>query len=352
MASIVKRGDSYRALVRRAGHKHCKTFGSRKAAQDWAKKVEGEIDELKGSGVMQPKGLTIGDLIDRYIRELYPVKPWGRSKAADLASLKKTFGHIPAGELTGQHITLAYQKRAAAGAGPVTISASIGYLVGVLTVARTLWHLDVPLQAAQDARTALCTVKLVGKSKRRDRRVSDAEITRIIEYFEKFRSSLPYADLVRFLLATGMRLSEACRLRWSDLNEQDKTITIRDRKHPTEKIGNDMVVPLLNATGFDAFEILMRQPRGGKYVFNFQPHTVSSIFPRALARIEGIEDLHLHDLRHEAITRLFKAGYRIEQVALVSGHRDWAMLKRYTHVQATDLHRPAPVPSSSATSFR
>ena len=52
-------------------------------------------------------------------------------------------------------------------------------------------------------------------------------------------------------------------------------------------------------------------------------------------------DLHLHDLRHEAISRLFAAGYRIEQVALVSGHRDWAMLRRYTHVKAEDLHRAA-----------
>ena len=55
----------------------------------------------------------------------------------------------------------------------------------------------------------------------------------------------------------------------------------------------------------------------------------------------GLGDLHLHDLRHEAISRLFAAGYRIEEVALVSGHRDWKMLARYTHVKAEDLHRDA-----------
>jgi site-specific recombinase XerD len=49
------------------------------------------------------------------------------------------------------------------------------------------------------------------------------------------------------------------------------------------------------------------------------------------------EDLHFHDLRHETISRLFEAGFRIEQVAMVSGHRDWPMLGRYVHPRAEDL---------------
>lgn len=38
----------------------------------------------------------------------------------------------------------------------------------------------------------------------------------------------------------------------------------------------------------------------------------------------------------------------IEQVALVSGHKDWKMLARYTHIRAKDLHRiPPSVPAPS-----
>ena len=47
----------------------------------------------------------------------------------------------------------------------------------------------------------------------------------------------------------------------------------------------------------------------------------------------AIEDLHFHDLRHEATSRLFEAGLPIEKVALVTGHKDWKMLKRYTHLK-------------------
>lgn len=42
-----------------------------------------------------------------------------------------------------------------------------------------------------------------------------------------------------------MRISEVTRLQWDDLNETDRTIRIRDRKHPTAKIGNHYTVPLL-----------------------------------------------------------------------------------------------------------
>lgn len=46
----------------------------------------------------------------------------------------------------------------------------------------------------------------------------------------------------------------------------------------------------------------------------------------------GIVDLRFHDFRHEATSRLFEAGLSIEKVALVTGHKDWKMLKRYTHL--------------------
>lgn len=339
MASFTVRDRRVRALVRKAGQTRCATFGTKAAAKDWAAKVERELEQLKATGVMEARGITLGDLIDRYIRELYPVKPWGRSKAADLARLKRDLGSRPAAGLTSFALTEYFRKRAEDGSGPVVVSAQAGYLVGVLTVARTVWHLDVPLQAAQDARTGLAKVRLIGKAKRRDRRVTDAEFANIVAVLgDTEDSGVPMVDIARFCMASGMRISEVCRLRWADLNEADKTILIRDRKHPTDKVGNDQVVPLLDATGLDAFEIARRQPRGAPRIFPANAKTVGHYFRRAV-RDAKLDDLHLHDLRHEAISRLFEAGYQIQEVALVSGHRDWGMLKRYTHLRAVDLHR-------------
>jgi hypothetical protein len=52
-----------------------------------------------------------------------------------------------------------------------------------------------------------------------------------------------------------------------------------------------------------------------------------------------IRDLRFHDLRHEATSRLFEAGLTIEQVALVTGHKDWKMLRQYTNLRPEALHR-------------
>ena len=46
----------------------------------------------------------------------------------------------------------------------------------------------------------------------------------------------------------------------------------------------------------------------------------------------GIEDLHFHDLRHRATAELFRQGLSIPQVALITGHKTWTMLRRYTDI--------------------
>ena len=55
---------------------------------------------------------------------------------------------------------------------------------------------------------------------------------------------------------------------------------------------------------------------------------------KRILRRSAIDDLHFHDLRHEAISRLFERGLSLPEVALVSGHRTPAMLMRYTHIEA------------------
>ena len=50
-----------------------------------------------------------------------------------------------------------------------------------------------------------------------------------------------------------------------------------------------------------------------------------------------MKELHFHDLRHEAVSRLVEGGLSDQQVAAISGHKSMQMLKRYTHLRAEDL---------------
>jgi hypothetical protein len=51
----------------------------------------------------------------------------------------------------------------------------------------------------------------------------------------------------------------------------------------------------------------------------------------------GANDLHFHDIRHEAVSRLVEGGLSDQEVASISGHKSMQMLRRYTHLRAEDL---------------
>jgi integrase len=65
-------------------------------------------------------------------------------------------------------------------------------------------------------------------------------------------------------------------------------------------------------------------------------HAITYAFIRATKRV-GLKDLHFHDLRHEAITRLFEKGFNVMEVGSISGHKTLQMLQRYTHLRAENF---------------
>jgi integrase len=97
----------------------------------------------------------------------------------------------------------------------------------------------------------------------------------------------------------------------------------------------------LEVSGHDACKIIEEQGRFSNIrqgrIFPYNGRSVGAAFRRQCRDLK-IVDLHFHDLRHEGTSRLFEAGFSIEQVALVTGHKDWKMLRRYTHLKPDTLH--------------
>ena len=237
MASITKIGRRWRALIRKGGTTKCMTFGSAALAKSWAATIEGQIDQLKASGFLKAADLTVADLIARYEREVYPLKRWSPSKTRDLRVLKKAFAADLVTALDHTRVVEVFSDMhaKAKGAGGVGVGARIGYLIKVMETAANLWRISVPLDAVRGARSALKAVGMITASKQRDRRVSDEEIERVVTHLEKMNTALPVRDLIHFAVASAMRVSEICRIRWADLNEKDRTVKVRDRKHPAKR---------------------------------------------------------------------------------------------------------------------
>lgn len=343
MASFKKRGASWTAEIRRAGHPpQAKSFPTKALAVQWAREIEQLMDAAKYRSPRMLADIKLTQLIDQYTTEFAGKKGFGKNKTAVLKNLKLVFVEVKVNELTAARLKSYVQGRIAGGAGGVTIGIDLTYLAGVLQVAKLKWGMPVDTTVVAEARNHIKYAGLSTKSSRRTRRPSDDEVQRLkAHYISKKRTPrCPMEDIIEFAIETAMRLSEITRITWADLNEPDRTVIIRDRKDPKEKKGNDQEVPLLGT----AFDVIMRQPREDERIFPYNASTISTVFPRAVQTL-GIQDLHFHDFRHEGCSRLFEQGYTIEQVALVSGHKDWNMLARYTQLKAKSLHRTSASPA-------
>jgi integrase len=326
MATITPREGGWRAQVRRKGHKAVsKQFRTKAAAERWARGLEDEI----ASGQYAPaSGLTLAAAIDRYHVEHPKIS---RTKAGNLKALRSGPAGAVAVEALAAKEVIAHAK--SRGCGPATMAMELQFLREVLEYARLAWGVKVSDPVAE-ARPALKRGRMVARSVERDRRPSPDELTRL-RAFLAANKRMPMADLMDFAIASCMRLGEVTRILWVDFDPVKSLVLVRQRKHPVTK--RDEWVPLLP----EARAIVDRQPRTDERIWPYHEDSVSRAFGAACEAL-GIQDLRWHDFRHEGVSRLFEAGYRIEQVALVSGHKDWKSLKRYTNLKPESLTVAAP----------
>ena len=133
---------------------------------------------------------------------------------------------------------------------------------------------------------------------------------------------------MQLAVETGMRRSELLNSRSCDVDLQNRLLHI-----PHTKNGSARTIPLTER----AVELLKeRLTTDTDHPFSLSPNAVRLAWDRLTERA-GIEDLHFHDLRHEAVSRFFELGLSVPEVALISGHRDYRMLSRYTHLKACDI---------------
>lgn len=328
----------WRAQVRKAGIYRNATFGTKREAKAWAEGQEAQINHIATSGVAPiPKNATVADLIDKYTETIS--KTYGKTKTATLAMLVRELGKVKLVNLNALVLRDFIDRREDHGAGGVTIAADLSYLSAILKWARHARQLDINERLALDARASLSHRGLNTRGAERSREPTDDELSRLYTLWDNNpRQSVPMSLLCRFALATGMRQGEICRLEIGDIDRENKTIVIRDRKDPRNKQGNHQTVPLL-PEAWAIVEPLIQDPKNHGFLFPYQADSVSAAFTRGCQGVEPvIVDLHFHDLRHRATASFFRMGLDIPRVAIMTGHKTWGMLRRYTKITANDVH--------------
>ena len=161
---------------------------------------------------------------------------------------------------------------------------------------------------------------------RRERRLQLGEWERLMLAAAECGNPLMQPSVV-LALETAMRRGELLAMRWRDFDPVRSVVRL-----PRTKNGHARTVPLTR----EAVRVLQSLPRTDERILPISANAVRLAWDRLRLRA-GVDDLHLHDLRHEAISRLVERGLTLAQVQKVSGHRSLQMLMRYTHLAVDDI---------------
>ncbi|HOX85773.1 MAG TPA: site-specific integrase [bacterium] len=156
------------------------------------------------------------------------------------------------------------------------------------------------------------------KERERKRTLSDAEYSMLVS------SATGHLRLILLIaLNTGMRLGEILSLGWNDIDFTGRKFYITHTK-----TDEDREVPINSFL----FDILINVNKDSEFLFiNRDGKPIKSIKTtwHSLLRRLAIDNLHFHDLRHTAATRMARAKVTESVIAMILGHKRASITSRY-----------------------
>ena len=286
---------TWQAVVRRSGNKPTsKSFSTKSQALCWARLLESEIDRGIFVDRTEAERCTVGELIDRYLAEITPLKKSARREKQRLEALKRKFGEFAPIALRNTHIAAYRDARLNAGIAGATVVKELNSLSHLFDVAIKDWGIPLHTNPAK-------MVRRPQVARGRDRRLMRNEEDRLFAACAASRAEM-LLPVVRFAIATGMRMGEIISLEWRHVDLARRVAVL-----PETKTGESRQVPL-STTAIAAISPLPRHFKNGRVFWQWKrTDSLENAWRRAV-KAAAIEDLRFHDLRHEAVFRLFERG--------------------------------------------
>jgi len=337
MATIVKtESGTWKALIRRTGWPTTsKTFRTKRDADDWSRRTEDEM--VRGVFVQRTTSekMSIADAFDRYNREVVPTKKNSTQlrEAGRLKLLKMHFGKYSLAAITPELVAKFRDNRLEEGKSNNTVRLELALLGHLFTTAIKEWHIGL-------AYNPVANIRKPSAGEGRNHRLSVENQIKLFNAVNKHSNPM-LGWIVQLAIETGMRQSEILNLKTYQLDLSRRIVSLNDTKNDSPR-----TVPLTkHATEVLQYAITNPlRPDDTDLVFFGEPGKDKKRKPYQLNKVwiqikkdMGFADLHFHDLRHEAVSRLVEAGLSDQEVASISGHKSMQMLRRYTHLRAEDL---------------
>lgn len=327
MATYRKRNNKWQARVQRTGQNSiAKSFISKADAIKWARHIESQLD----LGVLAPKQVMprLSSVVDRYVEEVTPTKKGVSQERYRATQFKKTKpADMQLDKITGE-VVAQYRDERLKEVSANTVRLELAFLSVVFEQCRKEWGFAVSNPVKQ--------IRMPKPGRSRQRRLEVGEEDALLSACKASRAHYLHSFVV-LAIETGMRSGELLAMRWEHVNLANRTVFLPDTKN-----GSPRTVPL-STRALNAIHTLPRSINGKLFTSGY--HSIHNAFQLAITKAQAMKPdsetflrgLRFHDLRHEAVTRLFEKGLNPIEVGLVSGHKTLSMLQRYTHLRSEEL---------------
>jgi len=345
MASIRKRKSgsgeiSYHVQIRLRGYPpQTSSFERLTDARKWAAATESAIREGRHFKTAEAKKHTLGELLNRHVKQIDANSRYGRNNIRHLRYWKGQIGEYLLVDVTPALIVEARDKLRDEGRSDSTANRYMTSLSRALTIAVNEWE----WLESNPCRK----IKKLREPRGRVRFLSDVERSRLLDVCRSRRNpDLHHAVVLS--LSTGARQGEILGMTWGQVDLRRQVITLTETKNNETR--------LLPLSGL-ALEIMQERSKirriDSMLVFPStkdpaKPKDMKRQFEEALMKAD-IEDFRWHDLRHTAASYLAMNGASLAEIAEVLGHKTLSMVKRYAHL--SEAHTAKVVESMNKRMF-
>lgn len=167
---------------------------------------------------------------------------------------------------------------------------------------------------------------------------SEKKLPRVLSFDETqqtLKAVTSISDLIEFLYCTGARISEACSLKWDEIDFVGKTIRIKGKGRKTRQIP---LAKILESK-------LSSHKKVSPYVFTSLTNPLLPMDPRQVRKelrkiasdLKLRKHLHPHLFRHSMATHLLDQGADLRMIQELLGHSSLSTTQRYLSVSKQKL---------------
>lgn len=164
--------------------------------------------------------------------------------------------------------------------------------------------------------------------------LSQAEVKAILEATE----NLKHRTILSTIYGAGLRISEAAKLRVSDIDSKNMQLIIREGKGKKDRYS------LLSRKSLDLLREYWKRYKPSDFLFEgknptgyISPRTIQKVFEEAKTKAGVKKPATVHTLRHSFATHLLEAGTDICYIQRLLGHTSLQTTTIYLHLRRVDL---------------